>query len=295
MTEPTVVKLRIPRSAADHVDDVLMGFDEANVPSLSAFAPEEGADIMDVEAYFPDAVDEAALQSLLPDYALRVEALPDVDWVSQSQSMLPAITAGRFHVYGAHVADTLRPGQVGLWIEANQAFGTGRHETTYGCLKALDWLLKQRRYKRILDLGCGSGVLGLGAAKARPVPVVMSDLDPVSIDVARENAQLNQVPMRLSAKAGRGAQIFTATGLADPRLRAAAPYDLILANILARPLQDLAQSITGAASPDGNIVLAGLLDTQEAAVLSRYLAHGWRLKKRISTGHWPTLILRKSL
>ncbi|MEO0412351.1 MAG: 50S ribosomal protein L11 methyltransferase [Pseudomonadota bacterium] len=292
---PTVVTLCIDRADAGRVDAILMEFDEENVPSVTAFAPEEGAPILNIQAFYPDVVDDVALSAALGDYDVAVEPLPDIDWVSQSQSMLPAITAGRFHVYGAHVAETLKPGQIGLWIEANQAFGTGRHETTFGCLVAIDWLIKRRRFNRVLDLGSGSGVLGLGVAKAQPRPVMMSDLDPVSIDVARENAELNHVPLRQQARIGRGVQMIAAAGLGDPRLRAAAPYDLVLANILARPLQDLAKDITRVTRRDGIIVLAGLLDSQEAAVLSRYRAHGWRLKKRISSGHWPTLILRKLL
>lgn len=288
------MRLRIPRSEAEAVEARLSEIETAQgPPSIAAFAPEEGADVFDVEAYYSGAVDEAALAAALPGYAYTFEALPAIDWVSQSQSMLPPITAGRFHVYGAHVAQSLKPGQVGLWIEANQAFGTGRHETTYGCLMAIDWLTRRRRYKRALDLGCGSGVLGIGLAKVQPVPVMMSDMDPVSVDVAIENAQLNQVLLRHQARARSGVHMITALGMRDRRIQAAAPYDLVLANILAKPLQDLAKSVTQAASANGHIVLAGLLDTQEAAVLSRYRAHGWTLLKRFAQNEWPTLVLRK--
>lgn len=290
-----VVRLRIPRGDAALVEEALSAVETAQgPPSIAAFAPEEGADVFDVEAYYSGDVDETAIAGALKGRDYTFEALPAIDWVSQSQSMLPPITAGRFHVYGAHVADSLKPGQVGLWIEANQAFGTGRHETTYGCLMALDWLTKRRRFKRALDLGCGSGVLGLGLAKVQSVPVMMSDMDPVSIDVAIENAELNRVPLRKQARRGGGVQMIAAMGMGDRRIQAAAKYDLVLANILARPLQDLAKSVTGAARSDGAIVLAGLLDTQEAAVLARYRVHGWALHKRFANKEWPTLVLRKS-
>lgn len=290
-----VVRLRIARSEAEQVEAKLSDIEtQQGPPSIAAFAPEEGADVFDVEAYYSGALDEAALATALAGYDYQLEALPAIDWVSQSQAMLPPITAGRFHVYGAHVANTLKPGQIGLWVEANQAFGTGRHETTFGCLMALDWLTKRKRFKRALDLGCGSGVLGLGLAKAQPIAVMMSDMDRVSIDVALENAALNRVPAMQQARRGRGVHMIAAHGMGDRRIQAATPYDLVLANILARPLQDLAKSITRAASSDGYIVLAGLLDTQEAAVLSRYRAHGWALKKRFANNEWPTLVLSKA-
>lgn len=290
-----VVRLRIPRCDAVQVEEALLAIETPQgPPSIAAFAPEEGADVFDVEAYYSGDVDAEAVAEALNGREYSLEALPAIDWVSQSQSMLPPITAGRFHVYGAHVAASLKPGQVGLWIEANQAFGTGRHETTYGCLMALDWLTKRRRFTRALDLGCGSGVLGLGLAKVQPVPVMMSDMDPVSIDVAIENAELNQVLLRQQARRGGGVQMIAATGMGDRRIQAAAKYDLVLANILARPLQDLAKSVTQAARSDAAIVLAGLLDTQEAAVLSRYRAHGWSLQKRFDNKEWPTLVLKKA-
>ncbi len=281
-----VVKYVVSREDAPGYEGALEAL--APAPSISAFAPEEGAPVLQVEAYFPSAIDRAILAAALPGIDFDMEPLPDVDWVSHSQSMLPPITAGRFHVYGAHVADTLKPGQVGLWIEANQAFGTGRHETTYGCLMALDWLLKRRDFKRALDLGCGSGVLGLGLAKAAKTPVVMSDIDPVSIDVALENAALNGVRPSWAR-----AHILTANGVKDRRLRRAPRYDLVMANILARPLQLLAKDICAVAASHGIIVLAGLLKTQEAAVLSRYRSLGWFLSLRIETGEWPTLILMR--
>jgi len=286
-----VIRFEISRDRAPDIEAALETLDP--VPSISAFAPEEGDPVFKVEAYFPDEPDQDQLKAVLGDLEHTAEPLPDVDWVSHSQSLLPPITAGRFHVYGAHVADTLKPGQLGLWIEANQAFGTGRHETTFGCLLAVDWLTRRRRIHHALDLGCGSGVLGFGLRKAQPACVMMSDIDPVSVEVAKENARRNGIVPQNQARRGAGVQLIAAQGIMDRRIQAAGPYDLILANILARPLQLLAEDVTGAVKPSGHIVLAGLLNSQAAAVLSRYRVHGWTLRKRIDCNEWPTLILAR--
>ncbi|MEM6681488.1 MAG: 50S ribosomal protein L11 methyltransferase, partial [Pseudomonadota bacterium] len=237
----TVVKFQMKRGDAEQVDAALELLEP--VPSISAFAPEEGAEVLEVEAYFAIQPDPASLAKALVGVDYQVEALPAVDWVSHSQAMLPAITARRFHVYGAHAKETLKPGQIGLWIEANQAFGTGRHETTFGCLKAIDWLTRRQRFKRALDLGCGSGVLGFALHKAQPCSVMMSDMDPVSVVVALENAKLNGITAGHQARRSHALEIISATGMGDRRIQKNVPYDLVLANILARPLEALARNI----------------------------------------------------
>ncbi len=219
-----------------------------------------------------------------------VEALDDADWVTLSQEGLAPVSAGRFHVATAAHAHERRPGQIGLVIEAGLAFGTGQHATTLGCLRALDRLAHRRRFEDILDLGTGTGVLAMAAAKRWPgARITASDIDPVSVTVARANVRANG--LSLGTRPG-ATLVFAATGMRDRRLSARGPYDLIVANILAAPLVALAGPVAAALAPGGHVVLAGLLDTQVRAVAAAYAARGLR---RVDNGHgeWPTLVLRR--
>ena len=245
-----------------------------------------------LDAYFdrePDAADLAALHALAPSAApgsAAVERLPDADWVTLSQASFAPVRAGRFVVHTAAHADAVRPGDIGLRIEAGLAFGTGQHATTRGCLEALDGLARTRGFRRIADLGTGTGVLAMAAAKRwRQARVVASDIDPVAVAVARGNLRANGV--RSGRRAGQ-IDLLTAAGAAGPRL--AGPFDLIVANILARPLIALAPAIVARLAPGGVVVLAGLLDTQARRVAAAYTARGCRLARR-SAGEWPTLVL----
>lgn len=217
------------------------------------------------------------------------EALPETDWVTLSQAGLEPVRAGRFHVATPLHAHRRRPGEIGLVIDAGLAFGTGQHATTSGCLRALSLLAKTYRFDNVLDLGTGTGVLALAAARLwRRARVTASDIDPVSATVARANARTNAVPVGTGT--GR-VDVFAAPGMEDRRLRARAPYDLVIANILAQPLIDLAPRITASLSPGGFVVLAGLLDTQSVKVQAAYAARGLR-RVATSGGEWPTLVLR---
>ncbi len=221
-----------------------------------------------------------------PAYSL--EPLPDIDWVAESQKALPPITAGRFRVRGSHVTEPAPPGAIDLLIDANAAFGTGRHETTRGCLLALQDIARKRPVTwpitRILDMGCGSGVLAMAAAKLWPCRVLGVDNDAPSIKVAEENLKANGVADTV--------RLLLGDGFKDARVRREGPYELILANILAEPLCAMARDVVAHLAPGGTVILSGLLITQERQVTARYRAAGLALAKRYHLGEWSTLVLR---
>jgi ribosomal protein L11 methyltransferase len=236
-----------------------------------------------VEALYTEEPDATYL-SRIAGRAITVEPLPDRDWIRLSQEGLPPIRAGRFFVYGAHDAGVVPHGVISIKIEAGLAFGTGHHETTALCLSVLSDLAKsQAAFHNVLDLGCGTGLLAIGAAKLWKKRVLASDIDPVAVAVTRENARANGVAPQVLA--------VTADGLTNPLLAAGAPYDLLIANILASPLTQLAPSIIKAMAPGGTLVLSGLLRNQEALVLSFYRA--LRFLGRRRSGPWSALVLEK--
>jgi ribosomal protein L11 methyltransferase len=214
---------------------------------------------------------------------ITVEPLPDQDWIRLSQEGLPPVRAGRFFVYGAHDAGAVPPGVIPMKIEAGLAFGTGHHETTALCLSVLSDMARRRAFRNVLDLGTGTGLLAIGAVKLWRQPVLASDIDPVAVDVTRDNACANGVAPMVRA--------VTADGLTHPVLASGAPYDLIIANILAGPLTFLAPSIVKALAPGGMLVLSGLLHNQENMVLSFY--HRLRFLGRRRMGPWSALVLEK--
>ncbi|HMB77473.1 MAG TPA: 50S ribosomal protein L11 methyltransferase, partial [Kiloniellaceae bacterium] len=214
-----------------------------------------------------------------------VAALPETDWVAESQKGLPALRAGRFFLYGSHFEGALPSDAIALLVEANAAFGTGRHESTKGCLLALSALAKRRRFHRVLDMGCGSGVLAMAAARLWPCRVLAVDNDPVAVKVARVNAALNGVARQVATARSEG---YRAAEVA-----AAGPYDLILANILAEPLNAMARDLQCHLAAGGLAVLSGLLDSQARQVRLRHRAQGLRLCRRIRLGDWTTLILQR--
>ncbi|WP_340115427.1 50S ribosomal protein L11 methyltransferase [Pelagibius sp. 7325] len=218
-----------------------------------------------------------------PAYSL--DKLPEVDWVAESQKALPPILAGRFRIRGSHVTEPAPPGAVDLLIDANAAFGTGRHETTRGCLLALQDIAKRRPVSLILDMGCGSGVLAMAAAKLWPCRVLGVDNDAPSIRVAAENLKANGVVDAVTLLCG--------DGFRDARVRQAGPYDLILANILAEPLCRMAEDVKRHLAPGGLVILSGLLTTQERQVTARYRAAGLVLVTRYRLAEWSTLVLKR--
>jgi ribosomal protein L11 methyltransferase len=269
----------------------LVKTEAADLASLLELASEPQAVLIVEEPFGPSATVEAlyteepdaAYLSAVAGRAIFVEALPDQDWIRLSQEGLPPVRAGRFFVYGAHDAGTVPHGVMAMRIEAGLAFGTGHHETTALCLAVLSDLAKRRAYRNVLDLGCGTGLLAIGAAKLWKRPVLASDIDPVAIAVTDENARGNGVAPLVHA--------VTADGLTHPALGSRAPYDLLIANILAGPLTHLARAITAALAPGGTLVLSGLLHNQEHMVLSFY--HRLRFVERRREGPWSALVLER--
>jgi ribosomal protein L11 methyltransferase len=255
--------------------------------TYSILEEDEDAGQWRIDAY-PRGEEEAdAFRRVLggfPDLVTATEALADADWLAMALSGLPPVKAGRFFVYGMHDLGRTPLNTVNLRIEAGAAFGTGHHGTTVGCLLAYDRLLKAHRYARVLDVGCGTGILAIAASRCGCRTAVGTDIDPVSVRISRENARLNQAPARF----------VHADGLDHRAVRAHAPYDLVFANILARPLVSLAQPIKRALRPRGTAILSGLLRSQERMVRAAYLSRGFRVVSRIHRDAWATLVLRRS-
>jgi len=277
---------RGPRAVAEAAAAVLDADPVLEAATYSILEEDEDHDVWRIDA-FPTTTEEAdALRGRLaafPALVVTVEALADADWLAMSLSGLPPVRAGRFFVYGAHDQGRIPANAVALRIEAGAAFGTGHHGTTVGCLQAWNDLIKARRFGKVLDVGAGTGVLAIAAARTGARLARGTDIDAPSVRIARENAALN----------GARAEFVHASGLGHQRVRSAAPYDLVFANILAPPLVALAQDIRGALRPGGVAILSGLLRTQERRVLAAYRSRGFRLLRRIHRDAWATLVLQR--
>jgi len=250
-----------------------------------------------LDAYFEGRPSQAAirlLRSLVPSAAgvkPMVEQLPDEDWVTLSQQGLEPVTAGRFHVRNLS-SDPAAPGHVNFLIEASRAFGTGQHETTAGCLIMLDRMRRiGMRFGNVADIGTGTGLLAFAALHLwSHAYATASDIDPVAVEISAANAAVNGVAL---GKGQGQLALYAAAGVDHPAIATRAPYDLLIANILAGPLIELAPSLCAMVEEGGTILLAGLLQEQADAVLAAYRAQGMRLAERTDRGDWPTLRLRK--
>lgn len=243
-----------------------------------------------LEAYFTDAPDLEAIAEVLRAIGLvgpsSVETLPDIDWVAHSLEGLGVVNAGRFRLYGAHDEDKIGddPDMIPIRIDANQAFGTGHHPTTAGCLELLDRIAGVEP-RVALDLGAGSAVLAIAASKVWSCPIVAADIDETSIRIARENAALN---------AADRIEFAVADGFDHPAIKTRAPYDFIFANILAGPLIEFAPAMAAHTAPGGRVLLAGLMTEQEAKVTAAYEGAGFRRLNRIEHKVWPILLFVKA-
>jgi ribosomal protein L11 methyltransferase len=243
-----------------------------------------------VEAYYAAPPPMAVLAPFLTAVAglgtPALEDVPDLNWLALSQAALPPVEAGRLLVHGSHDRARFALRRTAIEIDAGEAFGTGHNPTTAGCLAALEMLARRRSFRRILDLGCGSGVLAIAAARLLPAAQVIAvDNDPIATGVARANAYLNRTGQRV--------RILTATGFAHPKLRAAQAFDLVLANILPRPLLRLATGMHRAIAPGGIAVLSGLLQQQAREVATAYRAAGFQLVRQERRAGWTILTLAR--
>jgi ribosomal protein L11 methyltransferase len=250
-----------------------------------------------LDAYLPrkpGAADRAAIRALFAGKAPRFtsEELPDADWVTVSQEGVEPIRAGRFHVHTPEHAPSDETGVTSFAIPASQAFGTGQHATTAGCLTMLTEMKRRGVVaRRVADIGTGTGLLAFAALDLWPLAhAVASDIDPVCAPVVAENAAANG--LRLGVRPGQLA-VAIAEGMDDPLLRECGPYDLLIANILAGPLVELAPDFAEAVPPRGHVLLAGLLETQEAEVRAAYRRNGFHLVARLVNGDWSILWLRR--
>jgi ribosomal protein L11 methyltransferase len=247
----------------------------------------------DITVHFAEAPDETSIRELV-GIAAGGEAARDIafdtveakDWVKATLEQLVPVRAGRFIVHGRHDRAKVPPNKLGIEIEAALAFGTGHHGTTRGCLLLLDHVLKAWRPRRVLDLGTGTGVLAIAAARALHEKVLASDIDPLSVHVARENARLNV--------SGHLVQTICATGFSAPQFAAAGPFDLVLANILANPLRQLATPMARHLARSALVILSGLLTHQAASVIAAYRARGLVPLRHLRIEGWSSLLLRKT-
>lgn len=278
----------LSRADAERLSDLLSEMDPSPVSAVSVEEASKVTWSLDAFCISEELANETAviIEWEIPGARAAVQKLDDKDWVAVSLAGLPAVHAGPFVVAGWHELAYLEGGRIPVWIEAGPAFGTGHHGTTKGCLEALAIELKRKRPQRVLDVGTGSGVLALAAVKYGASFALGTDMDKESIRIAKENSKNNQ--------AGRRLKLMHARGTGHRMIRAHGPYDLVLANILAKPLVGLAPELAKMVAKDGRIILSGLLTHQEPQVRAAYAGQGLTLVNRRRLNGWSTLVYART-
>jgi len=261
-------------------------FEEDGYP-LALVELDEAKDVLEVSLYTDDDADivEQRMRAATGDLAFRREVLPEVDWVARSLEGLKPVRAGRFFVHGSHDRAKRRIGDLAIEIEAGLAFGTGHHGTTSGCLDMIHAVVRREKPRNALDLGTGSAVLAIALAELAHIPVLATDIDPVATRVAAENTRLNGVSAYV--------ETATAPGFHHPVFARRAPFDLIVANILARPLMRLAPAMAKYLAPGGSLILSGILERQRNAVIAAYAGQEFRHMRTLPREGWVTLHLKR--
>ncbi len=282
------ISFNLPMAAITNAEE---GFEDLAL-AISTFEVNEKAKIWSFEMLCEAMPEMTEVKSRLlvlstlfdfPTPQPDVQRVEQQDWLAQVARSFPPMKIGRFYVHGAHYQDAIPAGMIGIQVDAGAAFGSGEHGTTSCCLKAIDWLGKQAEFSNILDMGCGSGILAIAAAKVWRNPVVAADIDEVAVRVTEENCLINRVQQYVTS--------MVSDGYASDRIKRAAPYDLIIANILARPLVALAPDLKANLAAGGVAVLSGLLTSQETMVMSAHRMQGLSLRKRFTDGEWCTLVI----
>ncbi|MBU2961003.1 50S ribosomal protein L11 methyltransferase [Citreicella sp. C3M06] len=277
------------KDAAEALGEALEDLDPEPT-GVGVFEIEDGSETFEIGAYFveaPDGIELALLAAAFDAPAFVISEVPDTDWVDKVRRELTPVEAGRFFVYGSHDADKVPDGCEPLLIEAAMAFGTGHHGTTLGCLRALDRLATEGfTGQSVADVGCGTAVLGMAAARIWPNPVIVSDIDEVAVEVAEVNVRANGLSGKVSC--------VESAGFANPEITARAPFDLVFANILMQPLIDLAPDMARHIGEGGYAILSGILTRQADEVVEVYARNGINQVTRDVIGDWVTLTLRKT-
>ena len=288
MTTFTALTTLPGRTNASNLGDALERLTPEPI-GVGVFELEDGSGLWEVGAYFsekPDDISLALLAAVFQAEEFKISELPQIDWVSKVQRSLKPVVAGRFFVYGSHDSDKVPPDCEPLLIEASMAFGTGHHGTTKGCLLALEQLITDGfKAKNVIDVGCGTAVLAMAAARIFSANVIASDIDSVAHSVAKMNILANGLD--------RNIQCFEASGFAHEQIKTKNPFDLIFANILLAPLLAIATDISKYSLSGGYVVLSGILSEQAELVVNKYTGVGFSLSNQIEIGEWVTIIFRK--
>ncbi|EJF77192.1 ribosomal protein L11 methyltransferase [Bartonella sp. DB5-6] len=263
-------------------------FDEEGYPLALAEVDEKNA-VYELSLYVDKENKENASKRFSNIFSIdpnkiNHEILPDIDWVQQSLQGLTPVHAGPFFLHGSHSRSDIPPNVLPIEIEANQAFGTGHHGTTAGCLEMIAKVMQNENPQNVLDLGTGSGILAIGIAMLKPISILASDIDPIAVQVAQHNIELNGVKEYITA--------VTATGFAHDQIASRAPFDLIVANILANPLIELAPEMVRALQKGGSLILSGILEEQRTSVLEAYVKQGLQHIETYHRQEWVTIHLK---